>query len=512
MTDWSAGYRTDIEYTQGYYGELNPLRARFAVTNAGFACPAFGTACELGFGQGLSVNIHAAASPTVWHGNDFNAGQAANAREMAAAAGAGAVLTDDSFAEFLQRTDLPDFDYIGLHGIWSWVSDKNRHTITEFIRRKLKPGGVVYLSYNNMAGFAGFEPVRHLLFEHARVLGTKGRGIAAGVTDAVSFRSRLFATNPLVARLNAVAAESVKSLQGKNKQYLAHEYFNENWHPMHFSKVAEWLHAAKLDYACSAHYMDHVDDANFTAEQQQLLQEIPDAVFREGAKELMLHQRFRKDFWVKGGRRLSVTERRQQLRRLRFVMVLSRSQVPATMTCTVGEANLEDAIYRPVLDLMQDHHVRTLGEIEKAVAESKLSLAQVKEAVLVLTGLGVLLPAQDAKVAAQARTYTDNLNLHLLRHAQVNDDILYLASPVTGGGILVSRMQQLFLVARQAGSKKPAQWADYTWQVLAEQGQKLVREGNVLETPEQNLGVLTADAKEFASERLPILRKLQVVG
>jgi Predicted methyltransferase regulatory domain len=511
MTDWTAGYRTDIEYTQGYYGELNPLRARFALTNAGFVCPAFGTACELGFGHGYSVNVHAAASPTAWYGNDFNALQAANAQEMAAAAGAGATLTEDSFAEFAKRTDLPDFDYIGLHGIWSWVSDKNRQVIIEFIRRKLKPGGVVYLSYNNMAGFAGFEPVRHMLREHARVLGTKGRGITARVNDAVDFMGRMFATNPLFARLNTVAAESVKSLHGKNRQYLAHEYFNEDWHPMHFAKVAELLHAAKLDYACSAHYMDHVDDANFTAEQQQFLQEIPDTVFREGAKELMLHQRFRKDFWVKGGRRLSAAAKRQRLRRLRFVMVVARLQVPATMTCVVGEANLETAVYGPVLDLMQDHKPRTLGEMEKAMAAFKLSLVQIKEAVLVLTGMGVLLPAQADEVAAQVRVHTDSINLHLLQQALTSDDSLYLASPVTGGGVLVSQTQQLFLLSRYGGSKKPAEWANHAWQVLAEQERQLVRGGKVLETPEENLAILQADAEEFAIGRLSILRKLQVV-
>jgi len=43
---------------------------------------------------------------------------------------------------------LPDFDYIGLHGIWSWISDENRQVIVDFIRKKLKVGGVLYISYN----------------------------------------------------------------------------------------------------------------------------------------------------------------------------------------------------------------------------------------------------------------------------------------------------------------------------------------------------------------------------
>ena len=64
MTGWSEGYVADIGYTYGYYTELNPLRTQLAMLNAGVAVPEIKTACELGFGQGVSVNVHAAASAT----------------------------------------------------------------------------------------------------------------------------------------------------------------------------------------------------------------------------------------------------------------------------------------------------------------------------------------------------------------------------------------------------------------------------------------------------------------
>lgn len=85
--------------------------------NAGLVAPTFGSACELGFGQGLSANMHAAASVCTWHGTDFNPSQAGFARELAAVSGANAQLFDESFAEFFARAELPEFDYIGLHGI-----------------------------------------------------------------------------------------------------------------------------------------------------------------------------------------------------------------------------------------------------------------------------------------------------------------------------------------------------------------------------------------------------------
>jgi hypothetical protein len=117
---WTSGYVADIGYTYGYYNELNPLRVKPAFLNNGLIFPEVGTACELGFGQGLSANLHAAAGTTQWWGTDFNPSQAGFARDLAAVSGAGARLYDDAFADFANRPDLPAFDYIGIHGIWSW--------------------------------------------------------------------------------------------------------------------------------------------------------------------------------------------------------------------------------------------------------------------------------------------------------------------------------------------------------------------------------------------------------
>ena len=106
-TDWTAGYVADIGYTFGYYQELNPLRVKLAFLNAGLVYPEMGTACELGFGQGMSANLHAAASVTSWHGTDFNPSQAGFAQELANVSGSDAKLYDEAFAEFAKLTVFP---------------------------------------------------------------------------------------------------------------------------------------------------------------------------------------------------------------------------------------------------------------------------------------------------------------------------------------------------------------------------------------------------------------------
>lgn len=157
MTDWTAGYVADIGYTHGYFTELNPLRARLALLQSGIAPPPkSGTACELGFGQGLSVNIHAAATDCSWWATDFNPSQAGFAQSLADTSGAHANLSDQAFEEFCNRDDLPMFDFIGLHGIWSWISDANRSVLVKFIHSRLKVGGLLYISYNTQPGWASF--------------------------------------------------------------------------------------------------------------------------------------------------------------------------------------------------------------------------------------------------------------------------------------------------------------------------------------------------------------------
>ncbi|MCO6428002.1 class I SAM-dependent methyltransferase [Nitrosomonas communis] len=511
MTDWTAGYVADIGYTYGYYTELNPLRLRLPLLAAGIVFPEIDTACELGFGQGMSIGMHAAASGRRWYGTDFNPAQAGFAQEMAAASGAQAYLFDQAFAEFCTRNDLPDFDYIGLHGIWSWISDENRALIADFIHRRLKVGGVLYISYNTQPGWTTMLPMRELLTEHAEVMGASGQGISSRIDAALDFAERMLATNPLYGRVNPQVAERIKRMKEQNRNYLAHEYFNRDWHPMSFSRMREWLMPAKLSYACSAHYVDHVDAVNLSEGQQQFLRDIADPMFREMTRDFMCNTQFRRDYWIKGARKYDAIERIEHLRNQRIMLQNVRDAVELKASGALGEAKLNEGVYVPILDLLADYKPRTLGQIEQALQGKSIVFAQVLQAAMILIGKGDVGVVQEDAAAAKARRSTDKLNLHLMNKSRGSNDIVYLASPLTGGAITVNRFQQLFLLARSQGKKSPAEWAQLSWQYLAALNQRLTKEGKTIESAEENLAELTRQASEFADKRLPILMALQVV-
>lgn len=510
MSDWTAGYVSEIGYAYGYYTELNPLRAPLAFLHAGLRPPELGTHCELGFGQGLSINIHGAASAHASYGTDFLPGQAGFAIDMAKGSGADLHLYDEAFSEFCHRQDLPDFDSIGLHGIWSWVNDENRKHIVEFIRRKLKVGGVVYVSYNTQPGWSPIVPLRDLLTEHLSTLTPRGDGISRRIDASMAFASKLMAAQPAYAAVNPQVAEHFKRIENKSRDYLAHEYFNLDWVPMSFSKVAQWLTPAKLDFACSAKMLDHFEMLNLSEEQQALIDAIPDRMFRETVKNFCTNQQFRMDYWVKGARTISASERLAGLAQTRVVLTKPRSEVTLRTRGMQREVALQEDICNPMLDLLADHKPRSMRELAE-VAGGVNMLPAVTQSIAMLYACGHLHPANTQETIEQVQSRTSRLNKHLIDKSLSSGEVNFLASPVTGGGVAVNRAEQLFLLARSEGQGQPDDWGSYAWKTLSSEGVALVKDGQTLTTADENLQYLQETARAFSDGRLAQLQALQVI-
>jgi hypothetical protein len=82
---------------------------------------------------------------------------------------------------------------------------------------------------------------------------------------------------------------------------------------------------------------------------------------------------------------------------------------------------------------------------------------------------------------------------------------------VTGGGVTVSRFQQLFLISIKQGKSRPAEWALLAWGIIGGQGEGLLKNGKALTTAEENIAELTEQAEAFAERSLVILRALKIV-
>lgn len=505
--DWSAGYVVETGYTYHTYPELNPVRAAFPLLLKGLRPPKIETACELGFGQGCSAAVHAATQADVdWWGCDFAPAQAVFARDLVAASGARAHFTDDAFDEFAERPGMPDFDFVALHGVWSWVNDEARAKIVSFLRRKLKPGGLVYISYNTQPGWAMAAPLRHLMKRHADTLGSPGLGPVANLDAALSTMQRFFAQDPVYSRINPGVIDRLEGLIKQDRAYLVHEYMNRDWHPMWFADVEAKLSTAKLSFASSAYMSDLVEALNVSPGMAGFLNELPDPSLRETFRDFAVQAQFRRDYWLRGLSPLALADQRRALRDQRVVMMRPAGQPLDMARGTFAEVALGGPLYEAILDVLADGQPRPIGELE-AVAPEGTAFLQLTTALTLLMAQGVIAPARDAEAAARGAGTARALNLELARRAAEATNLGVLASPVTGGAITVQRFHQLFWLARERDGGGPTDWAAFAARTLADQGQALVSGGAAL-PPDAAKAALEAQAVAFADTVLPCWRGL----
>jgi SAM-dependent methyltransferase len=509
----SDGYFSATEYIYGYYRELSPVFQRFCLLQRGLAYDDPGDAavhCELGFGQGVSIAIHAAANPGRYFGTDFNPAHAAHARSLAAQSGADVRLYDDSFAQLLARDDLPAFDSISLHGIWSWINPVNRGLIMAFVLRHLKPGGLCYVSYNCLPGWSTAHPLRQVLALHDRYAEVLPDTVDR-VEGAQRFAGALLAADPQYARVAPDLAGRLEAMKNQPPAYVAHEYLNREWHCPYFSEVADVLAAAKLDFATTAHPLDVLDAINLRPDGIAFLNGIAHPILREQMRDYFVNRQFRKDLYLRGARRLSAAEQREQMLATRIVLERPRETIALKLNGPQGEAVLDEATFRPLLDALEsrDYAPKSLDELVRAMPA--IPLANLMSACGVLVGTGDAAPCQAVAAVEAARAGCAALNRHLLARAQTRGDISHLASPVTGGGVSVDRFHQLFMLAKCRGQEQPAQWAQFAWSCLLADGQCVLKDGKALGSVEENLAELTGRATEFGEQRVPILRALEII-
>ncbi len=507
MHDWTYGYVADVEYVYNFFKELTPAHLAFALVAKGFRPPDCHQKfhyCELGFGQGVSLNLLAAANPhgEFW-GTDFNPSHAAGARLLGRIAGNNNTrVFDRSFEDFL-REDTPQFDFIALHGVYSWISPENRQTIVQIVNRKLKCGGALYISYNTLPGWSAMMPLRELMTRHSEL---STEPTATRVEKALGFARRVADSKAAYFLANPGIQQRLDSMMDQNRRYLAHEYFNSSWNPQYFSEVSSELAAAKVVWIASARLEEHIPTLTLTPDAQKLLLEISDPNLRETVRDYCNNTQFRRDIFIKGPLRLPPHEQIEILENTRFVLTVNRSDLKLTVNFGAGEASLAPAIYAPIANALATGP-KTLKELMQLPELKNEGMGRAAQAVSVLIASEQAQPCLPLEGEAERKTSCDRFNEVILERARYGDEIHALASPVTGSGVVMNRLDLLALSA----VRRNVDPADEAWSILQGQGHRLLKDGVPMEKIEDNVAEVKRRTEAFRARTLPILRMLKVV-
>ncbi|MEO8524420.1 MAG: class I SAM-dependent methyltransferase [Caldimonas sp.] len=512
MGAWQDGYVIDIPYVAGFHRELAPGYLHLLGVLMGVRPPAVADTefayCELGCGRGLGPLLLAAANPHGrFHGYDFNAAQIGQAGRWAEQAGLANVrFGAESFASLAaQGETTPQFDIVVLHGVYSWVSQENRRHIVSFIRNRLKPGGIVYVSYNSMPGWAAFTPVQRLMRE--LVIRRPGRSDES-VVAAREFVSRLASRGARYFSANESVTLYLEQLVDRNASYLAHEFLNEHWEALYHLDVARQMAEARLQYFGSATISDNFVAMSASPEIAAMFAGA-DVGMAETIKDFSVNRRFRRDLFAREAAPLSGSDFLAALGAVRLMLTVEPEAATTTLTTSAGELQTNLAIAQPVLERLKQGSVG-IAELMALPALAGLPSELLAQTLAFFVESGQIHPMREDGAADSAARALNGL---LIAEALRDDSVRYLAAPAIGSGVFVAHGEQLVLNAvREHGSENVAAVRDFVWARLKAQNKRLINDGVPIESEADNLAETERRVGNFLDQRLPLLQRLGVIA
>jgi SAM-dependent methyltransferase len=459
MSDWGSGYITDAAYVHDFCRVQTPPMMALAALAAGVEAPGGAgeplAYCDLGCGQGFTANLIAATQPrSRVFGYDFNPGHIANARALARDANLeNIVFAEASFSDLAEDPAAPDFDVVALHGVYSWISAENRAAIRRLLARRLKPGGLAYVSYDCMPGWAGLAPLRRILAR--RFAPRPDLPSPKALEKALAYAEALRAADARYFVAFPDVQAKLERLKSMPRAYLSHELLTGAWEAFSFGQVAEDLSEAKLSWLGPAYLAEGVDRVNYTDAQLSMLATLDDPLLAEETRDMMVARQFRRDIFVRG--RVAATPAR--LRDLwldrRFVLCQPEAEFDGSFATPLGAMQARPEVLAPLKEALRQGPVsaRDLIQFAPGVLDHWSALI---DTLKLLTARGDLQPALPEQAVAACEKSVRAFNDAVLVRAAESDEFRALASPVTGGGVTVERLAMLYLLARRRGVEDPA--------------------------------------------------------
>lgn len=338
-------YVTDVPYTAGFTAEISPQWLDLVAVVGGFAPPRRegGFAwCELGCGPGMAPIVFAATNPEgTFHAVDAMPDHIARGQAIAERAG----LDNLSFhaLDFAAATelDLPKFQYIVTHGVYAWIDEGAAASLRRFVDRHLAPGGLVYVSYNAMPGWAADMAFQHLVYNLAA--GQPGDSIAR-FAAAAAIADRVAKAGATALTISPIVASLEEQKTKHPKAYFAHEYLAPAWRPRYVNDVRREMAEIGLAPVGSATLRDNFDNFVLRKAAREALAEIEDPDHRELIRDYFKFQRFRRDVYGRAVPALDDDDRRSRLLATSFALMRPVKLVEFKMATDAGELGYDNPV------------------------------------------------------------------------------------------------------------------------------------------------------------------------
>lgn len=139
------------------------------------------------------------------------------------------------------------FDYIIVHGIWSWVPDAVKDKIFSICRNNLTEHGIAYISYNVYPGWKRQEQLREIMYFAGRdVLEEPLEARTRKGLDALKALAEILENDKGLDGGGKLPA--IQKILNHNFYYIAHEYMEAFNDPIYVNGFIEWANRHRLAY------------------------------------------------------------------------------------------------------------------------------------------------------------------------------------------------------------------------------------------------------------------------
>jgi SAM-dependent methyltransferase len=512
---WSQGYVTDVSYTNSFFRELSPAWLNHVAMSNG-AHPRLlddpFNHIDLGCGLGQSSNVLAACFPRGnFFGVDFNPAHIDTAQHLAKQLGIDNVQFVECAFEELLEADLPDFDFITLHGIYSWIGDETRTAVQRFIYKKLKPGGIVYNSYNCLPGWTNEAPIRRLLLEFGQL---HHGDSAARVEKAAKDAEEMAALKLGYFRANPGAADQVGKLTKRASNYLAHEYLNASWNTFYSMDVADEMATAKLTYLGSATLMENHLELMLTDPAVAYCKKQPTDRLRQLAQDFLVGQRFRRDVFVRGHSRLPRGQISRYFKDACFALQGPVEDFAEKAKVPRGEISFDQKSAQLIKECLAKGSLSLEQIIETTGA--KRNAQDLERTLLLMTAVGKLIPVGSSfqpaamPVKPERVRIVDGINRKLVELGRQAIGRQYLVAPAVGSGLAIDALDAVALGLLEEGVAAP-KLAAAVGEELKRRGMRVNKDGAPITDQKEAEAKNREIVGRFLDRMLPVLMRFGVV-
>lgn len=500
VPSWAEGYVSDLNYTASVCQQLSPTYLQFVAALSGMSAPDPSqnfTYCELGCGFGTTLLLLAANYP---HGQfigiDSNTAQILRARDVAKRAGLDNVVFLDAEFGALGDMHFPPFDYVTLHGIWTWVAETERRHIIQFLKNRLRVGGAAFVSYNALPGKHQIEPLHRIL--HG--LTPPGVPVEERVQVGKLFFQQ-FIEHP-TALMTAIPGLSgfMGTMLNHSNIFAGHEYLSGNWSALYCTEVFDALDEAKLNFVNTTLLPIMFDEAAVPADYTEIYTSFGSVRQRQLLRDLIMNTAFRRDLFIKGLMPiipLDMAALREQIHisAMPFNEGFKQAgQVPAgRIELPLSAARLFAQIHDQPRSLAQ------ILESEETPAETFAALRW-----LLMSDQAIPFRPVDQSKASAAPVA--RLNRLALEMSVSLGQGAWLAAPATGGGVELNPIDTMLALGMLAAGPEGA--AKHLADLNRQHNRSLTLDDGSVIAPDDMEGFVARELTAFIMIKLPELRRL----